>query len=283
VASFASEVRRQISSSAPASSGEKIALLAGLIDASGDIDGDTLSFRTTSAPVARLAVRLLLSGFGLDARLSRRVPARDRFGRLRYTVEAAGNRAVQAAEELRIASRTLNSPHLKNAYLCGSFAAAGSVTRPTAECHLEFVHRDGDFIRRVSDLSKARLKTTRRRGRWVAYAKSAEEVTTLLSQIGLHDAVLEYEARAVLGEAKANANRTTNFDSANASRTAASASRQKAALESLDPERLPHALRDMRGLRLEHPHATLSELAHLGGISKSAANHRLRRLVKLTT
>jgi DNA-binding transcriptional regulator WhiA len=35
-------------------------------------------------------------------------------------------------------------------------------------------------------------------------------------------------------------------------------------------------------LRLEHPDASLSELAALGNISKSAANHRLRRLVGLS-
>jgi DNA-binding transcriptional regulator WhiA len=37
----------------------------------------------------------------------------------------------------------------------------------------------------------------------------------------------------------------------------------------------------MRELRLEHPDASLTELARLGGLSKSAANHRLRRLVSL--
>lgn len=103
----------------------------------------------------------------------------------------------------------------------------------------------------------------------------------MLSQMGLHDAVLDYEARAVLGEAKANANRVTNFDSANAGRTARAASRQQEALASLDPEKLPDALREMLELRLEHPDASLAELARLGGLSRSAANHRLRRLVAL--
>jgi cell division protein WhiA len=42
---------------------------------------------------------------------------------------------------------------------------------------------------------------------------------------------------------------------------------------------LPEALGEMLALRLEHPDASLAELARLGGISKSAANHRLRRLV----
>jgi hypothetical protein len=43
----------------------------------------------------------------------------------------------------------------------------------------------------------------------------------------------------VLGEAKANANRVTNFDAANAGRTAAAAAHQQRALEALDPEGLP--------------------------------------------
>jgi DNA-binding protein WhiA len=115
----------------------------------------------------------------------------------------------------------------------------------------------------------------------VAYTKSADGVTTLLSQMGLDEAVLEYEARAVLGEAKANANRVTNFDAANAGRTARAAARQQAALEALDPDGLPAALREMLELRLDHPDASLAELARLGSISKSAANHRLRRLLVL--
>ena len=116
----------------------------------------------------------------------------------------------------------------------------------------------------------------------MAYTKSADGVTTLLAQMGLHDAVLEYEARAVLGEAKANANRVTNFDAANAGRTAAAAARQQRALETLDPGALPPALKTMLELRLEHPDASLAELARLGGLSKSAANHRVRRLVSLS-
>ena len=116
----------------------------------------------------------------------------------------------------------------------------------------------------------------------MAYTKSADGVTTILAQVGLHEAVLEYEARAVLGEAKANANRVTNFDAANAGRTATAAARQQMVLGSLDPRKLPPALREMLELRLEHPDASLAELARLGNLTKSAANHRLRRLVSLS-
>ena len=251
--------------------------LAGLLDAAGRWGARGVTFCTPSAAVARSVVRLWRSEFGLDPRLS---PAdTDRFGRARYAVRAEGNRAIQADAELSFA-RAARDAGRQTAYLRGAFQGAGSVTRPGGRggYHLEFVHPDEGFVRRVAAFSRTPLKVVRRRGRWMAYAKSADGVTTLLSQMGLHDAVLEYEARAVLGEAKANANRITNFDAANAGRTATAAARQQRAIETLDPRNLPPALREMLELRLEHPDASLAELARLGGISKSAANHRLRRL-----
>jgi DNA-binding protein WhiA len=279
--SFASEVRRQLAAgTASGSRPTDRCELAGLLDAAGRWDEGGVTFSTASAAVARSVVRLWRSEFGLDSRLS---PAdKDRFGRTRYEVHTEGNRAIQAAEELRVARASRSSAD-RTAYLRGAFQGAGSVARPGSRGghHLEFVHRDEGFVRRVAAFSRTPLRVARRRGRWVAYTKSADGVTTLLSQMGLHDAVLEYEARAVLGEAKANANRVTNFDAANAGRTATAAARQQQILETLDPVKLPPALREMLELRLEHPDASLAELARLGDLSKSAANHRLRRLVEL--
>jgi cell division protein WhiA len=254
--------------------------LAGLVDAAGEWDGRGVTIRTPSAAVARSAVRLWRSEFGLESRPSPAGP--DRFGRSRYAVRAEGNGVIQAEGELRVA-RAARGAAERTAYLRGAFQGAGSVTRPGGRGghHLEVVHRDEEFIRRVASFSRAPLSVVRRRGRWVAYTKSADGVTTILAQMGLHDAVLEYEARAVLDEAKANANRVTNFDAANAGRTAAAAARQQRALERLDPRTLPPALRQMRELRLEHPDASLAELARLGNLSKSAANHRLRRLIAI--
>ena len=218
----------------------------------------------------------------MESRLSPIDP--DRFGRTRYAVRTAGNGAIQANEELRF-SRTARTAAERAGYLRGAFQGAGSVNRPGGRGghHLEFVHREEEFIRRCADFSRAPLKIVRRRGRWVAYTKSADGVTTVLAQLGLNDAVLEYEAKAVLGEAKANANRVTNFDAANAGRTATAAANQQKALEALDPEHLSPALREMLELRLEYPDASLVELAHLGNLSKSAANHRLRRLVSMSS
>ena len=250
------------------------------MDAAGRWDDGGVTFFTSGAAVARSVVRLWRREFGLESEISHEAASPEHFGRPRYAVRTGGNGALQAQDELR-AARSPRTGTDRSAYLRGAFQGVGSLTRPGRGHHLEFVHRDPEFIVRVTAFSRAPLKVVERRGRWVAYTKSADGVTTLLSQMGLHEAVLEYEARAVLGEAKANANRATNFDAANARRTATAATRQQRALATLDPGKLPSALREMLEMRLEYPDASLSELARLGGIGKSAANHRLRRLVEL--
>ncbi|MDQ3284863.1 MAG: DNA-binding protein WhiA, partial [Actinomycetota bacterium] len=207
--SFASELRRQLAArtgETPGGDPHRRVELAGLVDAAGESAGSGVTVRTSSAAVARSVVRLWRSEFGLEPRLDTSGP--DRFGRARYAVRVEGNRAVQAAEELRVAreralreaSRRPGSP-AGVAYLRGAFQGAGSVTPPGYRRghHLEFVHADEEFTKHVAALSRAPLKISRRRGRFVAYAKGADRVTTLLAQMGLDEAVLEYEARAVLG------------------------------------------------------------------------------------
>ena len=271
MASYAAELRRRIAAETSGYTqrgGERIAELAGLFDAAGVRSGSGLSINASSAAVARSAVRLLRSEFGVEPELSGHGSSPGSFGRARYVVRAGGNRALQAVEELRAARAGISAGGTKaraSAYLRGAFQGAGSVTPPGYRKghHLEFVHRDEEFARRVAALSRVQLTVVLRRERWVAYTKSADGVTTVLAQMGLHDAVLEYEARAVLGEAKANANRVTNFDAANAGRVASSAARQQEALQRLDPDELPRALREMLELRLRNPDASLAELARL--------------------
>lgn len=288
--SYAAELRRRLaaeSSRVARAARERVAELSGLFDAAGDRSESGISIDASSAAVARSVMRLLRSEFGVEPELSGHGSSPGSFGRARYVVRAGGNRALQAAEELRAARAALDSVgggSRASAYLRGAFQGAGSVTPPGYRKghHLEFFHREEEFARRVAALSRSPLAVVQRRERWVAYTKSADGVTTLLAQLGLHDAVLEYEARAVLGEAKANANRVTNFDAANAGRVASSAARQQEALKRLNPEELPRALREMLELRLENPDASLAELARLGGMSKSAVNHRLRRLLAMS-
>jgi DNA-binding protein WhiA len=87
--------------------------------------------------------------------------------------------------------------------------------------------------------------------------------------------------RAVSGQV----NRRLNFETANIGKTIGSGMRQAAAIERLEStgklDRLPPALREMARWRAKHPQLNLGELASRMNLSKSAVNHRLRRLQQL--
>jgi DNA-binding protein WhiA len=80
-------------------------------------------------------------------------------------------------------------------------------------------------------------------------------------------------------------NRRLNFETANIDKAIGSGLRQAAAIERLEStgrlESLPHALREMARWRSAHPELNLAELAVRMKLSKSAVNHRLRRLLEI--
>ena len=91
----------------------------------------------------------------------------------------------------------------------------------------------------------------------------------------------------MLGSVRESANRLANCDAANARRAAVAGARQAALLSALmeSPQwsSLPAQLRGVAELRVEYPYLSLTELAAMADppLSRSALNHRLRRLVVL--
>ena len=87
---------------------------------------------------------------------------------------------------------------------------------------------------------------------------------------------------------KNKVNRIVNCDSANMGKIVEAAQAQIAAIRQLQEreafEALSPALQQTARLRLENPEANLEELAALSDppVSKSAVNHRLRKLVELS-
>jgi len=124
-----------------------------------------------------------------------------------------------------------------------------------------------------------------RRGSYVVYLKGRDEVAGLLALAGAHDSALCVEEQSVLKEVRSRANRLANCDSANLRRTSAASARQIEAILLLERSgrlgSLPRALQEAAELRLRYPYMNLAELAEVGGegLSRSAVNHRLRRLV----
>ncbi len=88
-------------------------------------------------------------------------------------------------------------------------------------------------------------------------------------------------------EVRGSVNRRVNCDSANLDKTVEAARSQIGAIRRLEGQgrlaALPENLRQTARLRLQNPELTLSQLAEQFDppISKSALNHRLRKLAQL--
>jgi DNA-binding protein WhiA len=176
----------------------------------------------------------------------------------------------------------------RKAMLRGLFLGCGSVNAPSSRYHLEFVAPTpswGSVIVRLIEGAGVKAGLTERNGQPVVYVKDGDGIARLLSVMGASRAVIEFENVRVVREVSGEVNRRLNFETANIGKTIGSGLRQTAAIERLEAngklERLPPALREMARWRVENPELNLAELAGRMSLSKSAVNHRLRRLQQL--
>ena len=123
-----------------------------------------------------------------------------------------------------------------------------------------------------------------RRGQPILYLKDREEAAYLLGRMGAHQSVLALESESVVRSMKNLVNRLVNSETANMKRIVDSALRDGQLISQLFSEgrmgSLTPGLRQLAELRVKHPEWSFEEIGHHFNppISKSAVNHRLRRL-----
>jgi DNA-binding protein WhiA len=176
----------------------------------------------------------------------------------------------------------------RKAMLRGLFLGCGSVNAPSSRYHMEFVAPNASWAKEIGDVTEAagaRTGIMERSGQHVVYIKEGDGIVRLLSLLGASRAVMEFENVRVVREVSGKVNRRLNFETANIGKTIGSGLRQAAAIERLESmgklDRVPPALREMARWRSNHPELNLGELAVRMKLSKSAVNHRLRRLQEL--
>jgi DNA-binding protein WhiA len=117
------------------------------------------------------------------------------------------------------------------------------------------------------------------------YVKGQDEIAALLQLAGANRALLDFESGRVARDVRNRLNRLLNAEEANLGRTVRAADRQLQAIAQLEAggelERLPDVLRETAVQRRLQPDADLDTLASALGVSRSAVNHRLRRLISL--
>lgn len=178
----------------------------------------------------------------------------------------------------------------RRSFLRGVLLGSGSISFGLSGPHVEFVHRTPDAATSLADMLTAMdvpPLRVERRGHHVVYLKGHDEITTLLGLVGANRGVLELETQRVGSDVRARLNRLVNAEQANLGRTVRAADRQLAAIDLLERDgslaRMAPSLRETASQRRRMPDADLDTLASALGVSRSAMNHRLRRLVELAS
>jgi DNA-binding protein WhiA len=171
----------------------------------------------------------------------------------------------------------------------GAFIAHGSLTEPGRSCALEVTAPGPEAAlalvgaaRRLGVTAKAREV----RGADRVVIRDGDAIHRILTLMGAHESVLEWEERRIRREVKGTAHRLANFDDANLRRSAraavAAAARVQRAFEILGDD-IPDHLRQAAELRLANKEASLEELGAMADppLTKDAVAGRIRRLLAM--
>jgi len=189
-----------------------------------------------------------------------------------------------------ISDQLIQKKCCKKAYLRGAFLGGGSVSDPEKAYHLEFVANSNKYGERLCDLIKAfnlHARLIERKNSYVIYIKEGEHIVNLLSLIGAHTALLNFENVRIVKDMRNNINRIVNCETANLGKTINASMRQIKNIEyirdNIGFDNLAPNLREIAELRIKHPDASLRELGEMltPRIGKSGVNHRLRKLDRI--
>ena len=179
----------------------------------------------------------------------------------------------------------------KISFLRGAFMAGGSVTDPEKRYHLELATSHLRVTREVYSLLMELgffPKDTTRSGNNVLYFKQSDYIEDVLTTLGAPVCAMQIMEAKVEKDLRNGINRRVNCETANLGKAVDAAQEQLAAIRRLEAngmyETLPDKLRKTAELRKENPEATLQELAQMQDppLTKSAINHRMRKLVELS-
>lgn len=298
---YASDVREEVAHHPPAGACCRRALLGAALRGAGTLHLTGSGHVHGELDVAGHAVgRLLLvllreegATCGIQTYRPARLHAPQRV-RLVLADDPASTRALAAAGVVDAAGRPLGPDRAVVRRACcaasalaGAFAVGGSVSGPGHPALLE-IRTHAAAYAEVLAACASRLGIdlrVRERARWAeVMTRRREAVRDVLAAIGAESAALDMAEDEVVRQARGDANRRANFDTANLGRQVAAARRQARAIAELEADgRLAGLSEPLRGaaeLRLRHPDLPLTELAARGGVPRPTLAARLRRLVE---
>ncbi|HEY0221302.1 DNA-binding protein WhiA [Lactovum miscens] len=173
-------------------------------------------------------------------------------------------------------------------YLRGAFLSSGTISnieKPNYQLSIRNVYQEHaqDLMSLLKNYG-LEAKVTEQRGRYLTYLTQAEQIADFITLIGAMSSRLEFENQKIVHEMRGLANRQSNFQSANISKTVEASQQVIKAIQDLaENDELPTSYIKLAQLRLDYPEASLMELGKMHDpiLSKSAVNHRFRKILEL--
>jgi hypothetical protein len=302
--SFASEVKKELTMLEVHPEHAK-AELAALIRMNGTIEIVKqvifVTIQTENAAIARRIYSLIKKLFDIKADISvrRRMKLNKNnvyFIRLNQETEEIFTTLgilETMVDEVSLPAGIKENEQKAKSFLRGAFLARGSVNSPeTNSYHLE-IHsstetmcQDTFEMMEMFDLHPKIHE--RKNGGYMTYLKEAEKIANFLGIIGANNGLFQFEDVRIVRDMRNSVNRLVNSEQANLNKTVDAATKQITAILHIDKtvglKTLPEKTQEIAYLRLDNPEASLKELGELvpdSPISKSAVNHRMRKITKM--
>ena len=201
--------------------------------------------------------------------------------------------------EGKISKEIVYNDETISGYLAGAFLASGSINSPeTSNYHLEITSVSENYAKWLAKLfpkyKKIEMnpKITKRRDKYVIYFKKSDQISNFLIMVGAANSCMEFENQRAYRDFTNNANRLTNLDIANMSKTTEIAKKQIQEIRYIDDVLGIHNFHNPKKellcyFRLDNDSLSMSDLARkiseeLGiTITKSNVNHMFRDLHEL--
>ena len=274
----------------------KKALLYGILLFAATFENGRIKLITESDATAELTLRLMRELYKIEGNLyvtEKKVRDDDgdivRSNKITVSVKADAEKLyfkLGGGSSDKINREILLCDSCRAAFLRGAFLSDGN--NPEAENRLEFTVRNSgiaDELVALLEECDVGAKIGKRLDDVTVYIKATEQIENLLGVIGASSALFELMNSRIVKDAKNDANRKRNCDTANLGRTVSAADAQVKAVKSLiDSGRialLPDELSETAYLRLENPELSIKDFGLLFDppISKSGINHRLKKIM----
>lgn len=182
----------------------------------------------------------------------------------------------------------------KREFIKGAFVGSGSASgideegKKSIDYHLEWVFSNDDLASEFLDLLSSLdvpARKVKRKKLYVVYLQRFEHISDMLVILNANESMLKLNDEYAMRSIKNSVNRINNCENANISKTVETSLAQLEAInlinDTIGIESLNEDLANLCALRLANPEESLCELGKLAGITKSAVNYRLNKIMKI--